>query len=143
MVNIAIVDDNKAFLQEMKQNIEACKEFTADMVCDTYCSGADFLQADRGAYQLAILDMQMAGMGGYETAQKLREKNENAVIAFVSGAFPGAALPLPAKKCGHRRENAGYRGASAGNETAQPQGDGGSGQRRGGAACPCRKYSLH
>ena len=73
MVNIAIVDDNKAFLQEMKQNIEACKEFTADMVCDTYCSGADFLQADRGAYQLAILDMQMAGMGGYEIAQKLRE----------------------------------------------------------------------
>ena len=84
MVNIATVDDNKAFLQEMKQNIEACKEFTADMVCDTYCSGADFLQSDRGAYQLAILDMQMAGMGGYETVRKLREKNENAVIAFVS-----------------------------------------------------------
>lgn len=91
MVNIAIVDDNKAFLQEMKQNIEACKEFTADMVCDAYCSGADFLQADCGAYQLAILDMQMAGMGGYEIAQKLREKNENAVIAFVSGVV----LPEP------------------------------------------------
>ncbi len=92
--------DNKAFLQEMKQNIEACKEFTADMVCDAYCSGADFLQADCGAYQLAIMDMQMAGTGGYETAQKLREKNENA----------------------------GYRGASAGNETAQPQGNGGGSQ---------------
>lgn len=91
MVNIAIVDDNKAFLQEMKQNIEACKEFTADMVCDAYCSGTDFLQADCGAYQLAILDMQMAGMGGYEIAQKLREKNENAVIAFVSGVV----LPEP------------------------------------------------
>ncbi len=85
-----------------------------------------------------------------KTAQKLREKNENAVIAFVSGvvsagagAFPGAALPLPIKKRGHRRENAGYRGASAGNETAQPQGDGGSDQRRGGAAYPCGKYSLH
>ena len=91
MINIAIVDDNTAFLQEMKQNIEACKEFTADMVCDTYCSGADFLQADRGAYHLAILDMQMTGMGGYETAQKLREKNENAVIAFVSGVV----LPEP------------------------------------------------
>ena len=44
-----------------------------------------------GAYQLAILDMQMAGMGGYEIAQKLREKNENAVIAFVSGVV----LPEP------------------------------------------------
>ena len=36
MINIAIVDDNTAFLQEMKQNIEACKEFTADMACGTY-----------------------------------------------------------------------------------------------------------
>ena len=91
MINIAIVDDNTAFLQEMKQDIEACKEFTADMVCDTYCSGDDFLRSDCGSCQLAILDMQMAGMGGYETARKLREKNENAVIAFVSGVV----LPEP------------------------------------------------
>ena len=91
MINIAIVDDNTAFLQEMKQDIEACKEFTADMACGTYCSGDDFLQSGCGACQLAILDMQMAGMGGYETAQKLREKNENAVIAFVSGVV----LPEP------------------------------------------------
>ena len=91
MINTAIVDDNTAFLQEMKQDIEACKEFTADMVCDTYCSGDDFLRSDCGSCQLAILDMQMAGMGGYETARKLREKNENAVIAFVSGVV----LPEP------------------------------------------------
>ena len=91
MINIAIVDDNIAFLQEMKQDMEACREFTADMLCDTYCSGTDFLQADCGAYQLVILDMQMAGMGGYETAQKLRERNESVVIAFVSGVI----LPEP------------------------------------------------
>ncbi len=91
MINIAVVDDNEAFLQEMKQNIESCAEYTADMVCDTYCGGAEFLQADCGAYQLVILDMQMAGMGGYETAQKLREKSEGVVIAFVSGVV----LPEP------------------------------------------------
>lgn len=91
MIKIAIVDDNQAFLQEMKQNIESCAEYTADMACDTYCGGGEFLQADCGAYQLVILDMQMAGMNGYETAQKLREKNEGAVIAFVSGVV----LPEP------------------------------------------------
>jgi len=91
MINIAIVDDNTAFLQGMKQNIEACREFTADMACDTYCSGGDFLQAERGEYQLVILDMQMEGMDGYETAQKLREKNEHVLIAFVSGVV----LPEP------------------------------------------------
>lgn len=92
MINIAIVDDNIAFLQEMKQNIETCMEYTVDMVCDTYCSGTDFLKADCGAYQLVVLDMQMAGMSGYETAQKLREKDSLAVIAFVSGVI----LPEPA-----------------------------------------------
>lgn len=91
MMNIAIIDDNQAFLQEMKQNIESCVEYTADMACDMYCGGADFLQADCGGYQLVILDMQMAGMNGYETAQKLREKNEGVVIAFVSGVV----LPEP------------------------------------------------
>lgn len=59
MINIAVVGDNTAFLQGMKQNIEACREFMADMACDTYCSGDDFLQADRREYQLVILDMQM------------------------------------------------------------------------------------
>ena len=34
MINIAIVDDNKAFLQEMKSNIEACKEFKAEVASD-------------------------------------------------------------------------------------------------------------
>lgn len=91
MINIAIVDDNQTFLQEMKQNIEACKEFTADMACDTYCSGTDFLRGDYGTYQLVVLDMQMAEMSGYETAQKLRERDGLAVIAFVSGVI----LPEP------------------------------------------------
>lgn len=91
MINIAIVDDNIEFLREMKQGMEASREFTADMVCDIYCSGIDFLQADSRTYQLVILDMQMAGMDGYDTAQKLRERDGNVVIAFVSGVV----LPEP------------------------------------------------
>ena len=49
------------------------------------------MQADNGAYQLVILDMQMEGKSGYETAQKLRERDDSAVIAFVSGVI----LPKP------------------------------------------------
>lgn len=91
MIKIAIVDDNEFFLRDMKQAVESCGEFTEGMVCDTYSSGSDFLQADNGAYQLVILDMQMEGKSGYETAQKLRERDELAVIAFVSGVI----LPKP------------------------------------------------
>lgn len=91
MIKVAIVDDNEAFLQEMKQAVESCGEFTEGMVCDIYSGSADFLREDNGTYQLVILDMQMEGKGGYETAQKLRERDDFAVIAFVSGVI----LPKP------------------------------------------------
>ena len=85
MIKVALVDDNEAFLHEMKQIVESCTEFTADMVCDSYSNGGDFLQAGRGVYQLVILDMQMEGKSGYETAQILRETDNSTVVAFVSG----------------------------------------------------------
>lgn len=91
MIKVAIVDDNEFFLQEMKQAVESCGEFTEGMVCYTYSGGTEFLQADNGEYQLVILDMQMEGKSGYETAQKLRERDDFAVIAFVSGVI----LPKP------------------------------------------------
>ena len=91
MIRIALIDDNPAFLQHIRQIVESCAEFTADMACDTYSSGFEFLRSDSGAYQLVILDMQMEGKSGYETAKRLRETNEAAVIAFISGVV----LPEP------------------------------------------------
>lgn len=91
MIKVAIVDDNEVFLHEMRKIVESCPEFTADMVCDIYSSGSDFLRAGRGVYQLVMLDMQMEGKSGYETAQKLREMDDSAVIAFISGVI----LPEP------------------------------------------------
>lgn len=87
MIKIAIVDDNEAFLQEMKRTLEACGEFTADMVCDVYEDGGVFLRAETEGYQLVILDMQMEGKSGYETALELREKDDSAVLAFISGVI--------------------------------------------------------
>ncbi|MDE7223776.1 MAG: LytTR family DNA-binding domain-containing protein [Acetatifactor sp.] len=91
MIKVAIVDDNEMFLHEMRQIVESCPGFMADMVCDIYTSSNDFLQADCGAYQLVILDMQIEGKNGYETAKKLRETDDSVVIAFISGVV----LPEP------------------------------------------------
>ena len=91
MIRIALIDDNPAFLQHIRQIVESCAEFTADMACDTYSSGFEFLRSDSGAYQLVILDMQMEGKSGYETAKRLRETNKAMVIAFISGVV----LPEP------------------------------------------------
>ena len=85
MIKVAIVDDNEDFLCKMRKLVESCTEFTADMVCDIYSNGNDFLQADCGVYRLVILDMQMEGKSGYETARILRETDNSTVVAFVSG----------------------------------------------------------
>lgn len=61
MIRVAIVDDNEIFLREMRQIVESCSGFMADMVCDTYTSGIVFLRVGCGAYQLVILDMQIEG----------------------------------------------------------------------------------
>ena len=91
MIKVAIVDDNEVFLQEMKRTVETCGEFTKDMVCSIFSNGTDFLQEDSETYQLVILDMQMEGKSGYEIARRLRERDDLAVIAFVSGVI----LPKP------------------------------------------------
>lgn len=89
MIKVAIVDDNEVFLRQMRQIVESCPEFTADMVCDTYTSGSDFLREGCGTYQLVILDMQIEGKNGYETAKQLRETDDSAIVAFISGVvFP-------------------------------------------------------
>ena len=91
MIRVALIDDNVVFLQHIRQIVESCAEFTADMTCDTYSSGLDLLRSDSGKYQLVILDMQMEGKSGYETAKRLRETNKATVIAFISGVV----LPEP------------------------------------------------
>ena len=59
MIRIALIDDNVVYLQHIRQIVEACAEFIADMVCDTCSSGLDLSRSDSGKYQLVILDMQM------------------------------------------------------------------------------------
>lgn len=91
MYRIAVIDDNVQFLETLRQIVTANPEFTVGMVCEAFSGGKEFLEEmDRG-YHLVITDMQMDGLDGYQTALKIRERDRDTVIAFISGVV----LPQP------------------------------------------------
>lgn len=89
--NIAICDDNKEFLDTMKNTIEANSEYASGMIIHLFLSGGELLTAGVEEYNLVILDMQMDYMNGYEVAKEIRRRNKDIVLAFCSGVI----MPQP------------------------------------------------
>ena len=91
MYHIAICDDTIKDLQWLERLVLSSKAYEDTMEIVTFSSGIDFLEADKRAVDLLILDMQMKGMDGYETAKELRNYNSQAVLAFCSSV----CMPSP------------------------------------------------
>lgn len=91
MYYFAICDDNAEFLEVMERIIETNPEYEPDMVCQKFLSGKELLHSSVEQYSLVILDMQMDQMDGYTVAKKIRQKNEDTVLAFCSGVI----MPQP------------------------------------------------
>lgn len=88
MYHIAICDDSKEYISYIKGMLdEAKKDENIDFKIYEFMSGEELVKnLDRGIdYDLLILDMQLGGMDGDETAEKFREKFPYAVLVFCSG----------------------------------------------------------
>lgn len=83
-----ICDDRE---EDLKRFASLVREYDDSMKITVYSSGIDLLEAEREAIDLLLLDMQMEGMDGYETAMELRTYNSHAVLAFCSFA----CMPSP------------------------------------------------
>lgn len=88
MFNVAICDDDEIFISYMKKILHrASQEELYELKFYEFCSGEDFVYSlDSGVqYDLLILDMQLGGIDGDETAKCFREKFPDAVLVFCSG----------------------------------------------------------
>lgn len=80
-LNIAICDDEKAILEQINELIE---EEKAGICLDLYETGDSLLAADK-KFDIVFLDIQMEGTDGIETAKKLRERDEDTILIFITG----------------------------------------------------------
>ena len=89
MFTIALCDDNQSFLdQEYSIASDYLSSINIEHKIVTFKSGVDLIQVnDIDSYDLILLDYEMEGLNGFETARIIKIKNNNACIAFVTVFF--------------------------------------------------------
>lgn len=86
MVNVAICDDNKAFLDLLcRMADELLTECMVTHRISDYLSGTVFLEHHRkNPFDVVFLDIVMPDMGGFEVAKEIRRISEKTYIIFVT-----------------------------------------------------------
>ncbi|MDE7252482.1 MAG: LytTR family DNA-binding domain-containing protein [Acetatifactor sp.] len=80
-MDIAVVDDEKIIQGHIREMIENQKQ---DCNVDCFSSGEEFLAAAK-PFDIIFLDIQMDGMNGIDAAKKVREKNADTILIFITG----------------------------------------------------------
>lgn len=81
IVKIVICDDELTFADKIYKYI--VDKFN-DAVIDKYTDGAALLQNCTKRYDVAFLDIEMAGFSGFDLAKQLVQQNENIILVFIS-----------------------------------------------------------
>lgn len=84
LLKIAICDDEKTILEEQYEIIrDVLDEKSIGYVIDTFESPQNLILS-RTVYDIVILDIEMNGMNGIQTAVQIKKKNGNCLIFFVT-----------------------------------------------------------
>lgn len=85
MYKIAICDDDLEYAKYLEEQIIAINEQKQKLSIQLFQSGQELIDAMDDEIMLVILDMEMEGLDGYETAKILRETNDKFILAFCTG----------------------------------------------------------
>lgn len=85
MINIAIVEDNDLDFQLLKKYLnQYAEENKLEFSITRFTNGESFLAKYDYSFSLVFMDILLNEINGLETCQKLREKDKNITIIFVT-----------------------------------------------------------
>lgn len=91
MYKIIICDDDKGFVNELKDIIAECNKEKRKIEFLEYYSGEELLENFQRDSDALFLDIQLEGMNGNEAALEILKKNYQGILVQCSGIF----LPTP------------------------------------------------
>ncbi len=85
MYRTAIVEDTQEEAKQLKAYLSRYgSEHSTAFNVSVFSNGEEFLNQIEENYELVLMDIEMPGLDGMETAKKLRETDENACLLFVT-----------------------------------------------------------
>ena len=88
MIRIAIVEDEDLEAKELEESLKRYeKEHDEVFDIQRYRNGLLFLSDDKALFDLIFLDVEMPMMDGLKTAGRIREKDSQVVLVFVTKLF--------------------------------------------------------
>lgn len=91
MYKVAICDDDKDYIKELKDVILECNQKNLALKFYDFDSGEKLLHSKVDDMDVIFLDIQMEGMNGNETAIQLNQRGYQGVLVQCSGVF----MPTP------------------------------------------------
>ena len=85
MIQIAIIDDNKEEMQELKNQLNFVSEkMNMEFHIHCFLNGKDFLKKYRKQYDLLCLDIDMPSLDGIALADSIRKLDKHVLIIFIT-----------------------------------------------------------
>ncbi len=85
MIRVAIVEDEQIYQNQFSHFIRRYdQEKGVHFELSSFFDGYDMVEKYQASYDIIFLDIQMKTMDGMKTAEKIRERDENVLIIFVT-----------------------------------------------------------
>lgn len=85
MIRVAIVEDEAGCAEQLRQYLEDYgKEYHQEMETTVYPHGQALLDSYRSQFDLLLLDIEMPHVDGMTTAQRIRQRDPEVIIMFIT-----------------------------------------------------------
>ena len=85
MIHVAVVEDEEKYREQLSEFLSRYgKEKGISIQTRIYCDGIDILDEYAGQFEVILLDIRMKHIDGMEAARKIREKDKEVIIIFIT-----------------------------------------------------------